>query len=85
MVIISGGDGSSFENAIIISDCDNMQGIEQEFIEVRQRFGNYRLVRQDLMEYNKKMFDKLEIEVENGQLIEVYFDITEFFGKGFEI
>ena len=85
MVIISGGDGSSFENAIIISDCDNMQGIEQEFIEVRQRFGNYRLVRQDLMEYNNRMFDKLEIEVENGLLIEVYFDITEFFGKGFEI
>lgn len=85
MVVVSGGNGSSFENAIIISDCDNMQGIKQEYIELRHRFGNYRLVRQDLMEYNKKMFDKLEIEGEDGQIIEVYFDITELFGKGFEI
>ena len=30
------------------------------------------------------MFDKLELELEDGSNIEVYFDITDFFGKGFE-
>jgi len=84
MVKISGGDGSSFENAIIISDCEHMQGIEQEYIEVRKRFGNYSLIRQNLMEYNQRTIDKLELRLENDQQIEVYFDITEFFGKGFE-
>jgi hypothetical protein len=84
MVKISGGDGSSLENAIIISDCDHMQGIEVEYIEVRKRFGNYSLIRQNLMEYNNRKIDKLELRLEDGQLIEVYFDITEFFGKGFE-
>ena len=84
MIKISGGDGSSFENAIIISDCDHMQGIEQEYIEARKRFGNYSLIRQNLMEYNQRTIDKLELRLEDGQQIEVYFDITEFFGKGFE-
>ena len=81
MVVISGGDGSSFENAIIISDCDHMQGIEQEYSEVRKRFGNYSLIRQILMEYNNRKIDKLELRLEDGQLIEVYFDITEFLVK----
>lgn len=84
MVKISGGDGSSFENAIIISDCDHMEGIEQEYIEIRKRFGNYGLIRQNLMEYNKRKIDKLELRLEDGRQIDVYFDITEFFGKGFE-
>ena len=84
MVKISGGDGSSFENAIIISDCDHMEGIKQEYIEVRKRFGNYGLIRQNLMEYNNRKIDKLELRLEGGRQIDVYFDITEFFGKGFE-
>ena len=85
MVKISGGDGSSFENAIIISDCDHMEGIEQEYIEIRKRFGNYSLIRQNLLNYKNRKIDKLELKLEDGQQIEVYFDITEFFGKGFEL
>ena len=84
MVKISGGDGYSLENAIIISDCDHMQGIEEEYIELRKKFGNYSLIRQNLLEFNNRKIDKLELKLEDGQQIEVYFDITEFFGKGFE-
>ena len=36
------------------------------------------------MEYNQSTIDKLELRLEDGQIIEVYFDITEFFGQGFE-
>ena len=57
---------------------------EEEYIEVRKMFGKYSLIRQNLMEYNNRKIDKLELRLEDGQLIEVYFDITEFFGKGFE-
>ncbi len=84
MVKISGGDGSSFQNAIIISDCDHMEGIQQEYMEIRKRFGNYSLIRQNLLDYNNRKIDKLELRLEDGQQIEVHFDITEFFGKGFE-
>ena len=33
---ISGGDGSSYENAIVISDCSNQEGVQQEYKEVRK-------------------------------------------------
>ena len=84
MVRVSGGDGSSLEDAIIISDCNDIEGVDLEYIEVKKRFGNYTLIRQSLLNNEGRMFDKLELELEDGSNIEVYFDITDFFGKGFE-
>ncbi|MFW9866784.1 MAG: hypothetical protein ACFFEN_11885 [Candidatus Thorarchaeota archaeon] len=78
---ISGGDGSTIDKAIIISDCNNTEGVHQEYVEVRKRFGEYRLIRQVLLEQGDKMYDKLELELKNGEKIELYFDITPFFGK----
>ena len=80
---VSGGDGSSIENAIVISDCNNSDGIRQEYIEVQARFGNYKLIQQSLLNVEDQMYDKLELEIE-GEKIEVFFNITDFFGKGFE-
>ncbi|MFX0032916.1 MAG: hypothetical protein ACFE8E_10930 [Candidatus Hodarchaeota archaeon] len=84
MVKISGGNGTSYEDAIIISDCSNIEGVEQEYIELRKRFGNYRLIKQSLIQNNGKVYDLLEIELEDGTITSVYFDITNFFGKGFD-
>lgn len=78
---ISGGDGSTIDDAIIISDCNNTEGVHQEYVEIRKRFGEYRLIRQVLLEHGDKMYDKLELELKNGEKIELYFDITPFFGK----
>jgi len=78
---VSGGDGSSYENAIVISDCNNQEGVKQEYMEVRKRCGEYRLIRQVLLENEGKMYDKLELELRNGEKIDLYFDITDFFGK----
>jgi len=85
MVKIEGGDGSSFEKAIIISDCNDMEGVKQEYIELRKRFGNYKLINQTLMDYKDKLYDKLKVSLDNNKEIDVFFDITNFFGKGFEI
>jgi hypothetical protein len=84
MVKISGGDGFTFEEAIKISDCGNIEGVEQEYIEVRKRLGNYKLIRQSLQDKSGRMYDVLELKLEDGQEITFYFDITDFFGKGFE-
>ena len=80
---VSGGDGSSIENAIVISDCNNSEGIRQEYIEVQKRFGNYELIQQTLLNIENQMYDKLELDIE-GERIEIFFNITDFFGKGFE-
>jgi len=80
---VTGGDGTSIEKAIVISDCENLEGIDQEYKEIRKRFGNYKLIQQSLIDVNNRMYDKLELEIE-GEQIEVFFDITDFFGKGFD-
>ncbi len=81
---VSGRDGSSVDNAIIISDCTNGEGVKQEYIEVRKRFGEYRLIRQVLLNIEGKIYDKLELELKNGENIEVFFDITGFFGSNYK-
>ena len=80
---ISGGDGSSIDNAIVISQCSNMEGVKQEYIEARERFGDYKLIRQSLLNIEGKIYDLLLLDI-NGKEVEVYFDISDFFGKGFE-
>ena len=85
MVKIEGSDGSSFEEAIIISGCNDMEGVKQEYVELKKRFGNYKLINQTLMEYKDKLYDKLKVNLDTNKEIEVYSDITNFFGKSFEI
>ena len=80
MVKVSGGNGSSFETAIIISDCNNSEGVEQEYIEVQKRFGNYKVIKQKLLSNEGKTYDLLELDI-NSEKVELYFDITAFFGK----
>ncbi len=80
MVKISGGDGSSLENASIISDCNNTEGVRQEYLLIEKTFANFKLVRQELLDKNNRKYDKFELEI-NGEKVELFFDITEFFGK----
>ena len=79
MVIISGGDGSSFDNAIIITVSNNTEGVHQEYLEIKKRFGNFKLIRQTLLEHNNKIYDELELKLEDGREIGVSFKITDFF------
>jgi hypothetical protein len=80
MVSISGGNGSSLEKAIIISDCDDTDGVNQEYIIAKKMFSNFKFKSQTLIEQNGRYYDKLELEMEN-KITELYFDITDFFGK----
>ena len=80
VVKISGGDGFSMSNAIIISDCNDPEGVLQEYIELRKRFGQYKKIRRRLLEDNNRKYDVFELDI-NGEKVEVYFDITNFFGK----
>ncbi|MEJ2248899.1 MAG: hypothetical protein P8Y70_07615 [Candidatus Lokiarchaeota archaeon] len=74
------GKGTDINKPIIISGCNNSIGVDCEYKELKRRFGNYKLLKQVLINKNNKMYDKLEIFV-NGKQEEVYFDITDFFGK----
>ena len=84
MVKVSGGNGTSIEDAIKISDCTDMEGVDQEYLIMREVFGEFKMIQQSLLNIDDKMYDKLEIEVK-GERMEIFFDITDFFGKGFEL
>jgi len=82
MVKISGGDGSSFEEAIKISDCSNTEGVKQEYIEVRKKFGNYQLIRQSLQEKKWKNVRCLGIKIGRWSRNYFLFRYYRFFRKG---
>ena len=82
MVSVAGGNGSSIEDAIVISDCNHSEGINQEYLVLKKRLGTYKLIQQTLLEVEGKMYDKMLVET-GGEQLEVFFDITAFFGKGF--
>lgn len=83
MVQITGGNGTSLDDAITISDCSHFEGIDQEYLVLKERFGNYKLIKQSLIKESGTIYDLFEIQLEDGNKVEVYFDITDFFGIGF--
>ncbi|MBM4295821.1 MAG: hypothetical protein FJ126_13090 [Deltaproteobacteria bacterium] len=74
------------EKAVVIKGATNSRdGIAAEYAYLEKRFGkrnvDWKLKRQSLRHHQGKHFDFLEIELKDGSPKEVFFDITEFFGK----
>ena len=88
MIIITGGDGSSEETAIVIRNAKNTEdGVNAEYELVAKYFGveniDWRLVEQFLISSDaaERYYDILRIENRAGKQYEIYFDITDFCGK----
>lgn len=88
MIIITGGDGSSEENAIVIRNAKNTKdGVNAEYELVAKYYGvedvDWRLIEQFLIssDATERYYDILRIEDRAGKQYEIYFDITEFYGK----
>lgn len=79
-ITYSGGDGSSFEKAVIILGADATSGVKAEYQYLQKKFPGYQPGSQSLVEHDKRMYDVLEISTPSGPK-KVYFDITDFFGK----
>ena len=88
MLKLTGGDGLSKEQAIIILNAKTeREGVDAEYELVAKYYGvedkDWRLVDQPFTqnEINGKCFDILKIEDQDGQRYAIWFDITDFFGK----
>lgn len=77
----SGGDGSSFEKAIVIHNATEQTGVDAEYNYLAKHFPGYHRGKQSLSNHDKHAFDVLEFTTSDGQKKTIYFDITEFFGK----
>jgi len=82
----AGGSGDSREEAIVIKNAENHRaGVDAEYLYLQERFGerdiHWKLVMQALLK-GEKPVDWLKIELTDGTTKSIYFDISEFFGKG---
>lgn len=79
-----GGDGSSFEKAIIIKAKTSSEGIAAEYNYLEKKYGrkyvDWQMIQQSLSYHNKKPFDILKIKYKD-KTFNVYFEISSFFGK----
>ena len=85
-ISFKGGPGNTPETAVIIAGAPNSRiGIDAEYYFLEKIFGqpyvDWKLKRQSVLHVKGKVFDRMELELKNGAKKDVYFDITEFFGK----
>ena len=74
-------DGSSFENAVVITEKSETTGVTAEYKWLKEHYPGYKTESQSLNYNNKKPYDIINIILSNGDKKKVYFDISNFFGK----
>ena len=80
-VEISGGEGASCDDAVVIEAPDTASGVRAESLWLERRYPGHQKIRQSLISCDGRMADQLEIRTVEGDLVEIYFDIASFFGK----
>jgi len=75
------GDGSSFEKAIYITENHETPGIHAEYAWIKEKYPNYKLKGQSLSTYKNKPYDIIHITTADGKDMDIYFDISNFYGK----
>lgn len=80
-VTFAGGDGKSKSRAVMILGArSDDEGVAAEYAWVRQNYSTLRIVNQALLQDGAQVYDVLHLKG-NGVSFEVYFDISDFFGK----
>lgn len=84
-VKISGGDGSSYKNALIVQAKNSTDGIRSEYLYLDKKYGqrgkDWHFIQQSLSHKEGIPYDVLKIKTANGKTLNVYFNIKSFFGK----
>jgi hypothetical protein len=85
-IIFASGSGESREDAIVIKNAANRRaGVDAEYLYLQERFGerdtHWKIVMQALLKGDRPV-DWRVIALPDGATKSVYFDVSEFFGKG---
>jgi hypothetical protein len=81
-ITYSGGDGSSFEQAVVIkTSLGTENGIGAERAWIHKHYPGAQMSMQSLRSHEGKPYDVISIVMPDGSSRDVYFDITDFFGK----
>ncbi len=74
-------DGSSYEKAIVIEEKTEKPGVDAEYVWLRKNYPGCSVNKQSLRYNNGKPYDVLSITTADGKKKDIYFDISNFFGK----
>jgi hypothetical protein len=76
--LYSGGDGSSRENAVVLMSRNEWRGVGSEYEWLNHNFPGCKPERQALTPWDGqgKRYDIIDVRKANGELIRVYFDIS---------
>lgn len=83
--LFAGGDGSSFERAVIINCDKHVAGVRAEYTYVASQCGepqrDWTLQEQSLQDHGGRPHDVLVVALTSGGVRTFHFDIGKFFGK----
>jgi hypothetical protein len=82
LVTYAGGDGSSFEQAVILVGATLLSGPRAEHDFIGRRYPGYEFHKQSLKEQNGRTYDALEFMTADGEIKTMYFDISGYFPPG---
>jgi hypothetical protein len=74
-------DGLSLERAVVINAPDTQAGVAAEYRWIEKHYPGYRRGPQALLERDGRHYDCISIVTADGEPLDIYFDITAFFGK----
>ena len=82
MIQYKGGNGSSKEKAIIILGAESeLEGVDAEFEFIKHLYNDFELDNQTFISEEDMKYDLLTIKLSDGTKKEVWFDITDFYGR----
>ena len=86
MAKFEGGDGSCFNTAIrIVGVDDHTKGVNAEYEYISLHYGveekDWYFVSQKLLSKNGSPYDLIEFRLKNNKVFQLFFDISDFFGK----
>jgi hypothetical protein len=82
-ITYAGGDGHDCAHRVIVQGASGeLDGVSAEYDWLAQKSPGYKRKFQSLTKCDGQPSDKVTIETASGDTVDVYFDISDFFGKG---
>jgi hypothetical protein len=73
--------GTSFSNAVVIMVESESAGLKEEYKWLENNYPGYGLVRRTHVKRSPRNYDIIRIKTKQGQIKDIYFDSTRFWGK----
>lgn len=72
----------SCKTAISLDAPSHAEGVNQEYVYLKAHYPQYQVMQQALIQCGNKPTDMFALQDAQGQKIEVYFDLSKYWGKG---